>query len=206
MIEPTQSRADTTQAEFPLFLLNTVLFPGGRLPLRVFEARYMDMARQCLREKTMFGVCMIREGDEVGKPALPSPIGCRARIVECDMQQMGVLQLLAQGVERFKILSTKTNSQGLVLAEVESIPAEPPTAIPEQYAACEKLLARVMKEHGEDIFAKPHLPADAAWVGYRLAEILPFPAAERQKLLCLDDSLARLSILNRIISTLTSAD
>lgn len=167
--------------------------------MRVFEARYMDMARQCLREKSMFGVCLIHEGNEVGKPAVPEAVGCRARIVECDMQQMGVLQLLTQGVERFRVLATTTNSQGLVLAEVEAIPEDAPAAIPEQYAACAKLLARVIAEHGKGLFAAPHHADDAAWVGYRLAEILPFPPAERQKLLCMQDSLARLSILNRII-------
>ena len=186
--------------DFPLFPLNTVLFPGGTLPLRVFEARYMDMARQCLREKSMFGVCLIREGREVGKPAVPERVGCQARIIECDMQQMGVLQLLTQGVERFKVLATSTNPQGLILAEVESIPAESPTPIPEQFKACSKLLARILEEHGSGIFAEPHRGDDAAWVGYRLSEVLPFPPEDRQKLLCMEDSLARLSILNRITS------
>ena len=185
---------------FPLFPLNTVLFPGGLLPLRVFEARYMDMARQCLREKSMFGVCLIREGSEVGQPAVPEPLGCQARIVECDMQQMGVLQLLTQGVERFRVLATTTNSQGLLLATVEPMPAEAPAAIPPQYAACAKLLGRVITEHGAAIFAAPHRLDDATWVGYRLAEIMPFAPAERHKLLAMEDSLARLSILNRIIT------
>ncbi|MFM9971074.1 MAG: LON peptidase substrate-binding domain-containing protein [Burkholderiales bacterium] len=188
-----------------MFPLNTVLFPGGLLPLRVFEARYMDMARQCLREKTMFGICLIREGKEVGSPAVPEVIGCRARIVECDMQQMGVLNLLTQGDGRFRVLSTSTNSQGLILAEVEDIAAESTTMIPAQYAACAKLLERVIEQHGEGIFATPHQLHDAVWVGYRLAEIFPFPPAERQKLLCMDDSLARLSILNRIITSSNAA-
>ena len=185
---------------FPLFALNTVLFPGGLLPLRVFEARYMDMARQCLREKSMFGVCLIREGSEVGQPAVPEPLGCQARIVECDMQQMGVLQLLVQGVERFRVLATTANSQGLLLATVETLPAEAPAGIPAQYAACARLLERVIAEHGAAIFAAPHRLDDAARVGYRLAEILPFPPAERHKLLAMGDSLARLSILNRIVT------
>jgi Lon protease-like protein len=191
---------DLPLSGFPLFPLNTVLFPGGLLPLRVFEARYMDMSRQCLREKSMFGVCLIREGSEVGKPAVPELVGCRARIVECDMQQMGVLQLLAQGVDRFRVLSTTTNSQGLILADVEIIPPEMPAAIPGQYAACAKLLARIIADQGETIFAQPHQIDDAVWVGNRLAEILPFPPAEKQKLLCMEDSLARLSILNRVIA------
>ena len=190
------------QPDFPLFLLNTVLYPGGLLPLRVFEARYMDMARQCLRDKTMFGVCLIREGREVGATAVPEAVGCEARIVECDMQQMGVLQLLTQGVGRFRVLETAANSQGLLLAQVAPIAEEAPSAIPQQFAACAKLLARVIAEHGQKIFATPHRLDDAAWVGYRLAEILPFPVAEKQKLLCMDDGLARLSVLNRVIGAM----
>ena len=186
--------------DFPLFPLNTVLFPGGLLPLRVFEARYMDMARQCLREKSMFGVCLIREGAEVGKPAVPEELGCQARIVQCDMQQMGVLELISQGVERFRILSTRVNSQGLLLAEVRPISAEVPAPVPLQYAACAKLLERAIAAHGASLFAEPHQLDNATWVGYRLAEIMPFPPAERQKLLAMEDSLARLSVLNRIVT------
>ena len=186
--------------DFPLFPLNTVLFPGGLLPLRVFEARYMDMARQCLREKSMFGVCLIREGAEVGRPAVPESVGCQARIVQCDMQQMGVLELMTQGVERFRVVSTRANSQGLLLAQVQPIPAEDPAPIPPQYAACATLLKRVIAQHGAALFAEPHQLDNASWVGYRLAEIMPFPPAEKQKLLAMEDSLARLSILNRIIT------
>jgi len=186
-------------SNFPLFPLNTVLFPGGLLPLRVFEARYMDMARQCMREKSMFGVCLIKEGSEVGKPAVPDALGCQARIIEWDMQQMGVLQIVARGVERFRVLSTATNSQGLILADVEMIAAEPAMPVPDQFLACRKFLTGIIAEHGAAIFPEPHQLDDAAWVGYRLAEIIPFPPPERQKLLALEDSLARLSVLNRIL-------
>ena len=186
--------------DFPLFPLNTVLFPGGLLPLRVFEARYMDMARKCLREHSTFGVCLIREGREVGVPAVPETVGCEARILDCDMQQMGVLQLVTQGVERFKVLSTTSNSQGLLLAETEPVPPEAAAAVPEQFSACPKLLAHLMEQHGKGIFAEPHRLDDATWVSHRLAEVLPFPNTDRQKLLEMDDSLARLSLLNRIVA------
>ena len=83
--------------DIPLFPLNAVLFPGGRLPLRVFEARYMDMTRDCLRDEQPFGVCLIKQGKEVGEVAVPEDIGCLAHIAECDMQQLGVLTLRAGG-------------------------------------------------------------------------------------------------------------
>src|SRR4051812_19593199 len=90
----------------PLFLLNTVLFPQGRLPLRVFEARYMDMTRDCLKRNRPFGVCRISEGREVGAPAKHELIGTLAGIADCDMQQLGVLQMLALGGQRFRVRET----------------------------------------------------------------------------------------------------
>ena len=91
--------------QLPLFPLNTVLFPDGVLPLRVFEARYMDMARDCLRDGTPFGVCLITKGSEVGGPATFEPVGCVARIDSWDMPQLGVLNLRAIGVQRLRVLS-----------------------------------------------------------------------------------------------------
>lgn len=185
---------------FPLFPLGTVLFPGGMLPLRIFEARYMDMSRQCLREKSTFGVCLIREGREVGTPATHEMLGCEARIIDCDMQQMGVLNISTQGARRFRVLSTTTNAQGLILGRVEFLEPAVATTVPAQFAACTSIIKRAIREHGPQIFPQPHQIDDADWVSYRLAEVLPFPPAEKQKLLELDDSLARLSIMNRILS------
>jgi uncharacterized protein len=183
----------------PLFPLNAVLFPGGLLPLRVFEARYMDMTRDCLRNERPFGVCLIREGREVGAPATPESIGCLARIMEWDMQQLGVLHLKTLGGQRFRILSSEVGAQGLVLADVELVPPEEAIPLPARFAACTRLLARVIEEQDRPVFAEPHELDNAVWVGYRLAEILPVPSAAKQKLLELDDCLARLDILQRFL-------
>ena len=183
----------------PIFALNTVLFPGGLLPLRVFEARYMDMARDCLRHERPFGVCMIREGSEVGAPATPEPVGCLARITDCDMQQLGLLHLNTLGGQRFRILARRTGAQGLVSADIELIPPEEAIPLPERFIAFARLLERVVAEQDPPIFAEPHEFGNAAWVGYRLTEILPVPLAAKQKLLELTDSLARLDILQRFL-------
>lgn len=183
----------------PIFPLNTVLFPGGLLPLRVFEARYMDMTRDCLKRDAPFGVCLIREGSEVGAPAVPEAIGCLAKILECDMQQQGILNVKTQGGQRFRILERRTGAQGLTSADIELIPAEASATVPDEFAACARLLEMVVSDQGRLIFAEPHAYNDAAWVGYRLAEILPVPLAAKQKLLELGDSVARLSILQRYL-------
>jgi uncharacterized protein len=185
----------------PIFPLNTVLFPGGLLPLRVFEARYMDMTRDCLKRGEPFGVCLIREGSEVGAPAVPETVGCLAEILEWDMQQLGMLNLKARGGQRFRILTRETSKQGLISAEVQPIPADEKRPIPQGLAACAQLLEMVVADQGKSIFAEPHAFDEAAWVGYRLTEILPVPLPAKQKLLELTDSLARLSILQRFLES-----
>jgi Lon protease-like protein len=185
----------------PIFPLNTVLFPGGLLPLRVFEVRYMDMTRECLKHDEPFGVCLIHQGSEVGAPAIPEGVGCLAKIRECDMQQQGILNLKTLGSQRFRILERETSIQGLISADVELIPPDASVAVPEKFAACSKLLEMVVADQGKPVFAEPHAFNDAAWVGYRLTEILPVPLVAKQKLLELSDSLGRLAILQRFLES-----
>lgn len=186
--------------DVPLFPLHTVLFPGGVLPLRVFEARYMDMTRDCLRNNTPFGVCLIREGREVGAPAVPEPIGCLARIAACDMQQMGVLNIRTHGQQRFRALEHATGPQGLLRARIELIEAEPEIAVPADLQACVKLLQVIAADQAKDVIVEPYRFDDAAWVGYRLAEIMPVPLVAKQKLMELEDSISRLQILHQFLS------
>jgi len=195
------ARAPVKSLQVPVFPLNTVLFPGGLLPLRVFEARYMDMTRDCMKREVPFGVCLIREGSEIGVPAIPEAVGCLAKILEWDMQQLGVLNLKTRGEQRFRILEHKTGDQGLVSAEVELIANEASIPIPAKFASCARLLEMVVLDKGEAIFAEPHAFQDAAWVGYRLSEILPVPLAAKQKLLELTDSLSRLSVLQSFLES-----
>ena len=183
----------------PIFPLNAVLFPGGLLPLRVFETRYMDMTRDCLKRDAPFGVCLIREGAEVGAPAVPEGIGCLATILEWDMQQQGILNIKTRGGQRFRILERRTGAQGLTSADIELIPPETSAPVPEEFSSCARLLEMVVVDQGKPIFAEPHAFDDASWVGYRLAEILPVPLVAKQKLLELNDSLGRLSILHRFL-------
>jgi Lon protease-like protein len=178
--------------------LQTVLFPGGRLPLRIFEQRYMDMAKRCLKDGSAFGVCAIREGTEVGTPAVAYDVGTLARIAEWDMAQLGLLEIVAAAGERFRIVERRVQADGLQLARIALLPGDAEAPVPQDCAHCVRLLERVIEQH-PDLMAGPHRLDSASWVAARLAEVLPLALAERQQLLELDDPLERLARLNRLL-------
>jgi len=192
--------ADHTAFELPLFPLNTVLFPGGILPARVFEQRYMDMTKACLSDNTPFGICYIKEGSEVGVPATPHNIGCLAKIIDWDMQQLGVLNIKALGLRRFQVLETRTEPDGLIIASARLLPLEPELPLPTEHAACASVLKHIVERVGEDKFELPLKYDDAVWVGYRLAEVLPIKLSAKQNMLEMNDTIVRLEVLHRFLT------
>ena len=186
--------------EIPLFPLGGVLCPGGVLSLKVFEQRYLDMAAACMKKHTPFGVCLIASGKEVGEPAIPHDVGTLAHIDVGDMPQLGILMLTVHGGRRFRILSKTAQPDGLLRAEVELLDEQPGRTIPEAQQGMLPLLKKVVSDLGPEKMPEPHEFDDAAWVGYRLTEIVPVQALAKQKLLELDDPLARLEILEKYLS------
>ena len=184
--------------EVPLFPLNTVLFPGGRLPLRIFEQRYMDMAKACLRDASPFGICLIREGREVGLPAIPADVGTLARIGTWDMPQLGMLHVTALGQQRFRILERRVQANGLALASLEPLAGDVDAPVPPSCAGCVSLLERVIEQQS-GLFEQPHRLDSASWVSSRLAEILPLPLPAKQELLELTDARTRIERLNALL-------
>ena len=176
-----------------------MLFPGGRLPLRIFEQRYLEMAKTCLRDGTPFGVCLIREGAEVGAAATPVEVGTLARITTWDMPQLGLLQVSALGERRFRILERRVQPDGLSRAHVELLAEEVDCPIPATCTACVRLLERLIESHGA-LFEPPHRLASSAWVGARLAEILPLPLDAKQRLLEFGDARERLERVNALLA------
>ncbi|MEI7445509.1 MAG: LON peptidase substrate-binding domain-containing protein [Burkholderiales bacterium] len=191
-------------ADLPIFPLSTVLFPGGVLPLRIFEARYMDMVRDCMQREVPFGVCLITRGGEVGEPAEHEPIGTLAHIRGWDMQQLGLLQLRTVGGARFRILDRRTGGNGLIRATVDELPDDPRVEVPDDMAECAMLVHRLiddLREREPDpekrMIAEPVDVESAAWVANRLAEFLPIPNPAKHKLMALDEPLVRLSLVMR---------
>jgi uncharacterized protein len=195
-----QAMHKMTTLTLPLFPLGTILFPGGLLPLKLFEQRYLEMGKACLRDELPFGVCGIRRGTEVGAPATPFEVGCIAKIIHWDMPQLGILHITAHGAERFRVLSHHTQADGLLIGEVEPIATDPPQAIEPEFFGCAEVLKAIVQGVGEQHFHAPLQFDDATWVSNRLAEVLPLPLAEKQPLLELCDTSARLMRLTKILS------
>lgn len=181
-----------TRLHLPIFPLNTVLFPGGVLPLKIFEQRYLDMTKRCLRDESPFGVCLISEGQEVGKPALPADVGSIARITQWDMPKLGIFHLITRGEDRFRVLTVQPQPDGLLMGEVVRLDPEPATAVAQRHQPCIDVLRRLVENLGEEHFPGPHAFEDATWVGYRLAELLPLDLMEKQRMLVANDPIGRL--------------
>ena len=179
-----------------IFPLGTVLFPGARLPLKIFEQRYLEMTKTCLRDEKPFGVCLIREGAEVGAPAVPEAVGCLATIESWDMRELGMFNLIARGETRFRLHATRAAANGLITGSVELLPDEPDSS-PDP--ACRELLRRIIEHVGEERFAAPIALADATWVSYRLAEVLPLDTRVKQQLLEDADARSRLERLRSVL-------
>ena len=185
-----------TEIDIPLFPLSGVLLPGARMSLKVFEQRYLDMAAECMREKTPFGVCLIDHRQEVGTPAVPHTIGTLAHIDQGDMPQLGILMLAVHGTQRFRIIEQHAQTDGLLRARVELIDDIDPRPVPEALRALLPLLEKIVNDLGPTRMPPPYAYDDASWVGYRLTEIAPVQPLAKQKLLELDDPVARLEILH----------
>lgn len=158
----------------PLFPLHSVLLPGAALGLRVFEPRYLDLVRECGRGGTGFGICLILDGGETGKPALPAAFGTEARIEDFGSTDKGLLSLSVRGARRFHVRRTRVRDNGLVVAEVDWMAADVDDELRAEHGLLSTLLAKVI-DHvgGEHAKAPAALLDDAAWVGWRLAELLP---------------------------------
>ena len=187
----------------PLFPLRTVLFPGGLLPLKVFEHRYVEMTKACLREERPFGVCLIVEGDEVsrGDGTMPriANVGTLARITDVDIPQLGILHVATVGGTRFEIRGQAQDPLGLVVGDVALLPDEPARPLSERHAPLAKLLQLIEAKLAPDNFPAPTHYDDATWVGYRLAELLPLPLAIKQSMLEINDANIRLASLAQFL-------
>lgn len=184
--------------EVPLFPLRTVLFPGGPLPLRIFESRYIDMISHCMKNDIAFGVLLIRDGTESG-PATTHDVGTLARITDWYQGSDGLLGVTAIGEQRFRLLSSRRQNDGLNVGNVEYIDEEPELAVPHEYGALKKILDSVLDDLGRLYESLERRPDDAVWLSYRFVEILPIDLEQKQRCLESSDTLARLRLVDELV-------
>ncbi|WP_370679587.1 LON peptidase substrate-binding domain-containing protein [Comamonas sp. GB3 AK4-5] len=205
-----------TLTSLPLFPLNTVLFPGGQLPLRVFELRYLDMVRKCHQAGSPFGVVALTGGDEVRRPDSPSEtfhtIGTLAQITQLDSHQPDLLQVQCQGHARIHVDRKQMLHLGLWVADVTLIPVDQHVAVPDDLRPTSLALAQVLRNlhqrqqaqedrmHGPAIeLPQPLQLSDCGWVANRWCELLPIPLTLKQQLLELDSPLLRLELVSDVL-------
>ena len=182
--------------QLPLFPLSSVVMPGGLMPLRLFERRYIDMVKECFRNNTGFGICLIKTGGEAGVASEPYPLGTRVSIVDFDQGADGLLHITARGEEEFNILTYASSDTGLIIGEVEVLPDKRPTPMePEHELLANKLELILSYLETDTRFEEQHLH-DADWVCYRLLEVLPLAPEAKFELLQMSSNGERLEALN----------
>ncbi len=194
--------------KIPLFPLGTILFPDGVIALKIFEARYLDMIKQCLREKTEFGVVSIIKNSDASEEDISlsfSSIGTLAQIEDFDPVQPALYMTKSFGTQRFRLIRSKQEVNGLWMGEVELIENDPLTPIPQEHQKVAELLDEIISVIqsedllGETFFKKPFKVDDCGWVSNRLAELLPISLAQKNHLLAQTNPRIRLDLITEII-------
>ena len=174
----------STPNEVPIFPLSLVLFPDGLLPLKIFEPRYIDMVSACLRENKEFGVVLIKSGRETRGPVSFHKIGTLARIETFDQGKDGLLHIVAKGTSLFEVIQSEQRGDGLNVATVNPITIDETILDAEQEMShLSNLLSEALVSLGEMAHPKPWYFDDAAWVTYRLAELIPLNNEDRLEVL-----------------------
>lgn len=209
-------------SSLPLFPLGSVLYPGGLLPLRIFEVRYLDMIGKCYKNGAPFGVVSLTAGSEVRRPgpaqSTEQPAGdgfanevfCAtgtlATITEFSSPQPGLMVIRCVGAQRFKISNREKLKHGLWIADVERIEEDMVVTVPEDLKACANSLGKLIKSLQERKVPEEQMPLlppyqldDCGWVANRWCELLPLPVELKQRLMELDNPLVRLELVSDIL-------
>jgi uncharacterized protein len=199
-----------TLQSLPLFPLAAVLFPGGVLPLRIFEVRYLDMIGRCHKAGAPFGVVSLTQGNEVrqpgGKEAF-SPVGTLATIIDFESPRPGLMMIRASGAQRFRITASDQLRHGLWVADVERLAPDMSVPIPDDLKVTSQALAKLIRSLESKVDAPQHMPLqgpwqldDCGWVANRWCELLPLSLQLKQRLMELDNPLVRLELVSDVLS------
>jgi uncharacterized protein len=199
--------AMSDRVEIPLFPLNPVLFPGGRLPLQIFEPRYMDMVVRCMREGSPFGVVLIRSGSDARlAPGSRQPeifdVGTEAHIVDFNQLANGRLGIIVRGGRKFRVRGVREQADHLLLGDVEYLAEEPAIAVGAEHQELVDILRELIRHPMIEKLGLDIRFDDARSVGWRLAELLPIEPEIKQSLLKLQWPRERLQELTRLVDKL----
>ena len=186
--------------QVPIFPLATVLFPGGPLPLRIFEPRYLDMISDCLKNDRQFGVLLIRDGGETG-PSTTYEVGTLAKITDWYQGSDGLLGVTAVGGQRFRLLANEQQADGLNIGNIEVLQESDPLPLPAEHEPIAHILAGVLDDLGRLYEDLPRHLEDANWVSYRFVEILPVSVEQKQQCLETADPLQRLQLVSEVLDS-----
>lgn len=185
--------------KLPLFPLNSIIFPGGVLPLRIFESRYLDMVKDCVRNQTNFVICLIKDGSEVGAAAKHRSIGTACSIIDWETLPDGLLGITVQGQKRVEIKNTQTQANQLLIGQVEDLSEFDDETLPAKFDEWAHLISVIIEELGKPFNQQDQQLASAHWVGARLTEFLPFELEQKQRILEIDHPLVRLEQLQDVL-------
>lgn len=200
-----EERGGLPLPEIPLFPLRTVLFPEGVLPLRIFEPRYVDMIRWCMRNQVNFGVVLLRTGSDVAdKEAGAAPdvfrVGTEAKIVDFNQADNGLLGIVAQGARKFSIKESYLQKDGLLKATVEFAKEESLGELTPVHDSLVAVLQDLMQHPLIQQLNPPIRLGEARSVSYRLADLLPIEPEIKQTLLQMNGAKERLTELERLVT------
>lgn len=186
----------------PLFPLNSIVLPRGRIPLQLFEPRYIDMLTRCLKEDRGFVIVLLREGLETSSHAAFYDIGTYVRIIDFQQLDNGLLGITVEGQAKVTVVKCWQTEDGLNMGDVECLTDEESMDVPRHFAelpAVLKALCRhpVISELQMDVDYD-----DARDVGWRLTELLPLDKQEKQRLVELQDPIERLERLQALLEAL----
>ncbi|ASJ72411.1 LON peptidase substrate-binding domain-containing protein [Granulosicoccus antarcticus] len=184
--------------QLPLFPLSSIVLPDGFMPLRLFERRYIDMVKECFRNDTGFGICLIRQGREAGETSVPYPLGTHVSIVDFDQGADGLLHITAKGLEEFRLLDYISSDTGLLIGQVELLPASQPTPMLPEYELLAQKLELILSYLDTDIRFEEKRLDDADWISHRLLEVLPLTPEAKFELLQLSSNQERLKALSAL--------
>jgi uncharacterized protein len=200
-----------TLQSLPLFPLGTVLFPGGVLPLRIFEVRYLDMISKVHKAGAPLGVVSLTEGSEVQRPGQNeafSDVGTLATLDELERPQPGLMHIRARGGQRFRVLRRERLRHGLWVADVQLLPNEPRVEVPPDLRGVGVALERLLNNLRDQGTAEADLPVpaplaldDSGWLANRWCELMPLPAPLKQRMMELDNPLVRLELVGDMLAT-----